>query len=225
LAERPEIRGPEDTGGISVECTVEDRGPAAVPYNQNFLSMGLAWARLKLAPKLPICNFDAKTGILCANCEGRLRRGEISRADVEASKVVAHLAEKMPELSRVALRRAFEAGGSYVLEFEQSDLGQLRSNPGLHVELEGALKGKVWIVGAATSDRRFLEDVFFPAKVLTVNTVWLPDGGKKTKVIVPGKRNERRIGDFDKLRDAVKQARGIELLVETEREAGLRQYG
>jgi hypothetical protein len=57
-----------------------------------------------------------------------------------------------------------------------------------------------------------------------VNTVWLPDGGKKTKVIVPARRSERRIGDFDKLRDAVKQARGIELLVETEREAAARLY-
>ena len=178
-----------------------------------------------MAPKLPICNFDAKTGILCANCESRLKRGEISKADVEASKALVHLAERIPELARVSLKRAFEAAGSYVLEFEQSDLVAMRSNPAVVADLEGALKGKIWVVGAESNDRKFLEDVFFPAKVLTVNTVWLPDGGKKTKVIVPGRRSERRIGDFDKLRDAVKQARGIELLVETEREAGLRQYG
>jgi len=177
-----------------------------------------------MQPKLPICYFDARTGILCGNCEARLRKGEISRADVEASKDVAHLADRLPELGKVTLRRAFEASGSYVLEFEQSDMQALRSNPLLPSELEGALKGKVWMVGAGGNDRKFLEDVFFPARVLTVNTVWLPDGGKKTKVIVPAKRSERRIGDFDKLRDAVKQARGIELLVETEREAAANLY-
>ncbi len=81
------------------------------------------------------------------------------------------------------------------------------------------------MVGAGASDRDFLEYVFFPARIITVNTVWLPDGGKRTKVIVPEKRRERRIGNLDKLRDAVKQARGIELLIETEREAALgRRY-
>jgi transcription antitermination factor NusA-like protein len=174
-----------------------------------------------MQPKLPICYFDARTGILCGNCESRLRKGEISRADVEASKAIAHLADRIPELAHVTLRRAFEASGSYVLEFEQGDMMGLRSNTLLQSELEGALKGKVWL---GASDRKFLEDVFFPARVLTVNTVWLPDGGKKTKVIVPARRSERRIGDFDKLRDAVKQARGIELLVETEREAAANLY-
>lgn len=177
-----------------------------------------------MQPKLPICYFDARTGILCANCEARLRRGELTPADVEASKAVAHLSDGVPELGRVNLRRAFGANGSFVLEFEQSDLGPLRANVTLQAELEGALKGKVWLVGAGGNDRKFLEDVFFPARVLTVNTVWLPDGGKKTKVIVPARRSERQIGDFDKLRDAVKQARGIELLVETEREAAKKPY-
>ena len=177
-----------------------------------------------MQPKLPVCYFDAKTGMLCGNCEARLRKGEITSADVDAAKAVAQLSDKVPELTKVTLRRAFETNGSFVLEFEQSDLPALRSNPLLISELEGALKGKVWIVAAGGNDRRFLEDVFFPAKVLTVNTVWLPDGEKKTKVIVPARRSERRIGDFDKLREAVKQARGIELLVETEREVAAKLY-
>lgn len=171
-----------------------------------------------MQPKLPICAFDAKTGILCGNCEGRLSRGEITQADVEASKAIASLSDRFPELGKTTLKRASETRGSYVLEFEQSDMGPLRSNPQLHEELEAALKGKAYLVGAGVSDRQFLEEVFYPARVLTVNTVWLPDGEKKTKVVVPAKRSERRLGDFDKLRETVKRARGIDLLVETERE-------
>ncbi len=190
-----------------------------------FLSVGEVRPARKLPVKLPICNFDAKTGILCNNCESRLLKGEITKADVDASKALIKIADSVGELNNATLRRAFEAGGTYVLEFEQAELVALRSNPSVNSELEGALKGKVWMVGAGASDREFLEDVFFPARVLTVNTVWLPDGGKRTKVIVPEKRSERRIGNFDKLRDAVKQARGIELLIETEREAALgRRY-
>ena len=175
-----------------------------------------------MAIKLPICSFDAKTGILCAKCESKLRSGEISKSDVEASKALIHLADKFNELGKVTLKRSFESGGNYVLEFEPVDLSHLRADPKLFGELDVAMKGKVWVVGAGGSDRKFLEDIFFPAKVVTVNTVWLTDGGKRTKVIVPARRSERYIGDFEKLRDMVKQARGIELLVETEREAMLR---
>ncbi len=175
--------------------------------------------------KLPICNFDAKTGILCAKCESKLKSGEISGADVEASRALIRLADKFNELNRVTLRRSFESGGNYVLEFEQADLVHLRADPKLFPELDIAMKGKAWVVGAGGSDRKFLEDIFYPAKVLTVNTVWMTDGGKRTKVIVPARRSERYVGDFEKLRDMVKRARGIELLVETEREAMLRTWG
>lgn len=137
------------------------------------LSVGKARVGQKLPVRLPICNFDAKTGMLCANCESRLHRGEISKADVEASKAVVMLADKLPELGRVTLKRAFEVGGAYVLEFERQDLAAIRSNSSIYAELEGALQGKVWVVAAGSSDRKFLEDIFFPAKVLTVNTVWL----------------------------------------------------
>ena len=174
--------------------------------------------------RLPICNFDAKTGILCSKCESKLKSGEISSADVEASKALIRLADKVPDLNRVALRRSFEVGGNYVLEFESQDLQALRAADSARTELEGLLKGRVWMVGAGAPERKFLEDVFFPVRVLTVNTVWLPDGGKRTKVIVPGRRSERSLGDFEKLRAIVKKARGIDLVVETEREATYRQF-
>jgi hypothetical protein len=174
-----------------------------------------------LTQKLPICLFDAKTGILCSSCESRLAKGDITRADVEASKAIAGLSETVHELSRVSLRKAVEASGSYLLEFDQQDVQLIHSDPSVLAELEGALKGKVWAAGSGTSERRFLEDVLFPAKVLTVNTVWRADGGKRAKVIVPARRSERRITDFGKLREAVMLARGIDLMVETEREAGL----
>jgi hypothetical protein len=172
--------------------------------------------------KLPVCNFDAKTGILCANCEARLRKGEISEADVRASKIMVGLANGGTEFDRFTLKRASNVNGSFLLELEEHDMVSLRSNPALREKLEAAFGGQVWAVAADGDDRRFLEDVLYPAKILTVNTVWLPDGRKRTKVIVPAKRSERKIGDFGRLRDAVRKARGIELLVETEREDRLR---
>ena len=168
--------------------------------------------------KLPVCNFDAKTGILCANCEGRLRRGEITEADVKASRILVGLANGGSEFDKFTLKRASNVNGSFMLELEEGDMVTLRANPDLRQKLEAAFGGQVWAVAADGDDRRFLEDVLFPAKILTVNTVWLPDGRKRTKVIVPARRSDRKLGDFGKLRDAVMKARGIEILVEPERE-------
>jgi hypothetical protein len=169
--------------------------------------------------KIPICTFDAKTGMLCAKCEYKLRSGQISAADVQVSKALVQLADKMSEVNRVTLLRSVEVGGNYVIEFGPSDVAQLRSNPEVLSKLEQLLKGRVWLVGATNSDRRFLEDLFYPTRILTVNTVWLPDGSKLTKAIVAGRRSERHLSDVDKLKKVVREMKGIEMTVETEREA------
>jgi hypothetical protein len=169
--------------------------------------------------KLPICNFDAKTGILCANCEAKLKSGQISRADIEASRALVNHSDHNPLLNKAELTHAYETGGAYILEFVTPDFMHLRDDQTLRSSLESALKTKVWLVQKGSSDRKFLEDLLHPVKVLTVNTVYHPDGTKRTKVIVPSRRMERQVGDFDKLRSAARKARGIELLLETEREA------
>ena len=172
--------------------------------------------------KIPICTFDAKTGILCAKCQNKLDTGQLTQADVQVSKALVKLSEKNPDLNKTTLLRSVEADGNYVLEVEQSDAALFRAKPELKTKLEEALKQKVWIVGSSPSDRRFLEDLFYPNRILTVNTVWLPDGSKLTKVIIPGRRAERGAGELEALKKVVKQVRGIELMIEFEREAALR---
>ncbi len=175
-----------------------------------------------MALKLPICTFDAKTGILCAKCESKLKAGQISQADVEASKALVRLAEKNGELNKISLLRAVEVGGDYVMEFEQADLPAVRSNPATVAKLEQALKGRVWVVGSPSSDRRFLEDLFYPTRILTVNTVWMADGSKLTKAIVAHSREDGHKPDSEKLKAVVGQIRGIHLAVETESDPMLR---
>ena len=172
--------------------------------------------------RIPICAFDAKTGILCAKCQAKLSAGQISSSDIVVSKVLVKLAESVPEVNKMALLRSNEVEGSYVMEMEQSDATLIRSKPEIKQKLEDMLKGKVWVIGTSNSDRQFLEELFYPIRILTVNTVWLPDGSKLTKVIIPGKRPERLRGEIEALKKVVKRMKGIELLVESEREATLR---
>ena len=172
--------------------------------------------------RIPICAFDAKTGILCAKCQAKLDAGQISNSDIVVSKALVKLAESVPEVNKTALLKSHQVDGSYVLEMEQADVSMFRSKPEIKQKLEEVLKGKAWVIGTSNSDRRFLEELFYPIRILTVNTVWLPDGSKLSKVIIPGKRPERLKGDIEVLKNVVKQVKGIELTVESEREATLR---
>ena len=36
--------------------------------------------------RIPICAFDAKTGILCAKCQAKLTAGQITEADIQVSR-------------------------------------------------------------------------------------------------------------------------------------------
>jgi transcription antitermination factor NusA-like protein len=169
--------------------------------------------------KTPICSFDAKTGILCPKCEAKLRGGHISELDVEASIKLTKLAEKLPELEKVSLIRAQAVDGVYVLTFAAGNLSILRSKPSITKSIEEAMGGKTIIIEAESSDRKFLEDLFYPIRIVTVNVVWLPDGSKLTKVIIPGRRTERFPLDIELIKKVVKAVRNIDLLVEFERSA------
>jgi len=173
--------------------------------------------------KIPICNFDAKTGILCAKCEQKLKSGQISEADVQVSRALVILADSNQELNKVTLVKSYSVEGDYILEVDQQSLSVFRNNERLRKMLEEKLGSRVWIVLSSNSERRYLEDLFFPTRILAVNTVWLPDGAKLTKVIVPFRRL-RNTEDIEKIKKIVKETKGIELMVESEREGPFRKF-
>jgi hypothetical protein len=43
---------------------------------------------------------------------------------------------------------------------------------------------RVRILSQSGDDRDFLEGLFTPYSILTINTIWLPDGSRETKVVV-----------------------------------------
>ncbi|MEM1525413.1 MAG: hypothetical protein QW779_06090 [Nitrososphaerales archaeon] len=167
--------------------------------------------------KLPICLFDAKTGILCPKCEAKLRGGHITKADVDASIKLVKLASKFPELNKITLQKALTINSDLVLILSAGDLAFIRRDPTLQKRLEDDLGGKLWLLEGESTDRVMLEDLFYPIRILTVNVVWLPDGSKLTKVIIPGKKTKRFPIDIEKVIKIAKEVRGIELLVEFEK--------
>ena len=164
--------------------------------------------------KTPICAFDAKTGILCAKCETKLRLGHLTQADIEGAIKITKLAEHNQDINKFTMISAAKVDDDFILILRGSDIIILRANTSLSKKLEDEFQGKIWFVEAEATDRRFLENLFFPAKVLTVNLIWLPDGIKLTKVIVTGRSHSEWHTNIERIKKIAKEIRNIELLVE-----------
>lgn len=163
--------------------------------------------------KTPICSFDAKSGVLCRKCETKLKSGSITQDDVEAATKLIGLADRNQEVNKFTLIRATRVHGDFVLVFRGSDVSVLRSNEALASNIEKQMGQKVWFVETEASERRFIESLFHPLKVLSVNFFWLPQANKLTKVIIAGNAKNTPV-NIEKVQKIAKAIKNIELLVE-----------
>jgi transcription antitermination factor NusA-like protein len=164
--------------------------------------------------KVPICTFDAKTGVLCPKCESRLKNGELSDVDVECSIKLIKLSHKNQDIDKLNLIGSQKIDEDYVLILKDSNVSHINSNDKLLSSVEEEFKGKVWFVEANSSIRRFLENLFFPIRILKTNMIWLPDGNQVTQVTIESKDYEKFISIIEKIKRIVNAIRKIELVVE-----------
>jgi hydrogenase maturation factor len=163
--------------------------------------------------KTPICSFDAKSGVLCRKCETKLKSGSITQDDVEAATKLIGLADRNQEVNKFTLIRATRVHGDFVLVFRGSDVSVLQSNEALASNIEKQMGQKVWFVETEASERRFIESLFHPLKVLSVNFFWLPQANKLTKVIIADDAKNTLV-NIEKVQKIAKAIKNIELLVE-----------
>jgi transcription antitermination factor NusA-like protein len=146
-----------------------------------------------------------------------LGSGQLTRADVEASMKLVRLSQKISQIEEFTLDSCQESNGNYVLYLSSADIMAVRQSGELYHILQSQFPGKIWLIEKSSDDKRFIEDLFFPVKIVIINQVWLPGGARKTKVIVSGRKTPRFPIDIDKVIAVAKDLRKIELVVEFER--------
>ena len=165
--------------------------------------------------KTPICSFDAKTGVLCAGCEAKLEAGQLSPTEIEIAIKLTRLAEREQEVNTLSMISAAKSGADSVLFLKGSDISFLRSNPELLKKVEAEFGGTVWFVEAQATSRRFIENLFFPSKVLNMNFFWLPDGKKLTRVLID-RKDPKNAFKTTRIHDIAKELRNVDLIIEYE---------
>jgi transcription antitermination factor NusA-like protein len=153
---------------------------------------------------------------LCPQCEAKLENGQLTKADVDASIKIAKLAKTNSEIDKFSLFSCREVAGEFVLYLAKSDIDVIRQSRTLYRTLQSEFSGKIWVVESEANDRKFIEDLFFPTKILSINVVWVPGGIQKTKIIVSGKWTARFPIDITKVANIVKQIRQLDVVIEFE---------
>ena len=165
--------------------------------------------------KTELCSFCLKSGMLCQKCSTKVKDGEISKLDLEIARLLLSLEEKYPSLQNISFFKAFDVGRTLAIVVGHGDVPRLLGYGGKIVKAISEKSGKsIRILEQGVDDRKFLEDLFMPLNILTINTIWLPDGTTETRVILKRKRGMQLPFDLKAIKEIAEKVRKIALRIE-----------
>ncbi|MEM2676865.1 MAG: hypothetical protein QXJ77_03050 [Candidatus Bathyarchaeia archaeon] len=139
----------------------------------------------------------------------------MSELDLKVARLLLSLEESYPSLQNVTFHRAVEAGKTLAILVGKGDVPRLLSYGGKIVKALSEKTGKtIRVLENGVDDRKFLEDLFAPLSIVTINTIWLPDGTTETRVILRRKGGRQPPFDVKALKEIARKIRNMTLRVE-----------
>ncbi|MGY5875074.1 MAG: hypothetical protein RTU30_04970 [Candidatus Thorarchaeota archaeon] len=151
--------------------------------------------------KLPVCNFDIESNMLCPNCQDRLDNGDITKFDVDFSKWLLEIGKQYPELVDLHILRAIKVGNRLILIVKKRQKNLLLSEEDLLEELKSEF-GDVMVFEKPLKLRSVVRSLIAPAVEVGVNSLHLPTGVKESIVML-------RDDDKDRISFTLAELRGI----------------
>jgi transcription antitermination factor NusA-like protein len=144
-----------------------------------------------------------------------LKSGEVSELDLKIARSLLSLEEKFPYLQNVNFYKAIDADGTLAIVVGQGDVSRLLGYGGKIIKALGEETGKnIRVLEYGGDNRKFLEDLFAPMSIVTINTIWLPDGSTETRVILKRRRGMHSFLDVKALKEIASKVRNMTLRVE-----------
>ncbi len=136
--------------------------------------------------KTPICNFCAKTGVLCKKCKRNLRKKKFTALDVEVSKAFAKAETRFPKLlQNVTLDRSHRLDRSIVLLTRNGRV--ILDNDALKNFIESEIKDSIEIIERKSDTRKTFADFFAPLDILEIDQIFAPpEGDIELKITLRG---------------------------------------
>jgi transcription antitermination factor NusA-like protein len=165
--------------------------------------------------KTALCSFCLKSGILCSKCQSKIKSGEVSQTDLEIARLLLSLETTNPTLQDVSFQKTVETDDVLALIVGRGDMPRFLGQGRKIVKILEEKVGKsIRILEENTDDRKFLEDLFAPLSIMTINTIWIPDGTTETRVILRKRGRTPPPIKMDAVKEIAKKVRNITLRVE-----------
>jgi transcription antitermination factor NusA-like protein len=162
-----------------------------------------------------LCSFCLKSGILCQKCLAKVKSGEVSELDLKIARSLMSLEERFPSIQNVHFYRAIDADRTLAIVVGSGDVPRLLGYGGKIMKALSDETGKnIRVLEYGGDDRKFLEDLFAPLSIVTINTIWLPDGSTETRVILRRRRGIHSSFDIKALKEIADKVRKMTLRVE-----------
>jgi transcription antitermination factor NusA-like protein len=153
--------------------------------------------------------------MLCPKCKRKLEKGEISELDLEVGRLLMSMEEEFPPLQNVYFHKSVESDGVLAIFVSRGDIAKILSYGGKIIRsVERSTKKTVRVLESNSDERKFLEDLFAPMTILTINRIWLPDGSTETRVILKGSEGRRTSRYINALKEIAREAQGLTLRIE-----------
>lgn len=137
--------------------------------------------------KLPICVFDAKTGMLCKNCHANLEKGEITEQDVTISKI---LAKNLKNFLKVKFTSSIDTNKLVILVGNAKFKAAINKNQKLYQEIENTIQKPIEVVALKPTLKDTFVSLFDPMEVTGIDKIFVPDGTTELKIRLKGNKDD-----------------------------------
>lgn len=144
--------------------------------------------------RTPLCHICIKSGIFCPRCQELVDSGEYDELDIDVMKTLLELEEEVfQELKDMNYHKSYLVENLLVVQLSGKSLSPYRlTKIARHVaeKLKDKYNVRVRIIEKTGELRKMASQLLSPARILGVNTLWLPDGSFES-IIRVSKLDER----------------------------------
>ncbi|MFW9923750.1 MAG: hypothetical protein ACFFDW_10745 [Candidatus Thorarchaeota archaeon] len=174
--------------------------------------------------KTAICTFCAQTGMFCKDCQSKINKGEVTKTEVEIAKIAAQFEKLHQTASKVTILETIERPGFILLLVKPGD-SKLLIGGSLDFDkrIEKVLRKPVKIMEKSKNRKKVLDDIFAPAIISGINTVFVPIRNPKpgqssiveeSIVVLAPSEKDKLPGTIGELNEIIKKLLDEEVRVE-----------
>ncbi|QKR00024.1 transcription elongation factor NusA [Metallosphaera tengchongensis] len=142
--------------------------------------------------KIPLDYLCVRSGLLCDRCQRLVDSGDVDQFEIKVMEALLELEEgQFKELKDATYYKAIKSGNLLILLVDSPPSIDAPKWIKIARALQDKLRLKVRIIEKTTSIKNSAVQLLSPARVLGVNTVWLPDGS--VQYVIRVAKNEKKL--------------------------------